>query len=56
MMNEYMEIEMTPTAYGIGGSFSAEASFCLDNFKAFFVVLKSKLIRDVQSARFLLKD
>lgn len=43
MMNEYIEIEMHPTAYGIGGSFSAEASFCLDNFKAPFYGIEVKI-------------
>ncbi len=35
MTSKYIEIEMRPTACGIGGSFSTDASFCLDNFKAF---------------------
>lgn len=34
MTNKYIEIEMQPTVYGIGGSFSTKASFVLDNFTA----------------------
>ncbi|MDE7252791.1 MAG: hypothetical protein K2O32_07615 [Acetatifactor sp.] len=43
MMNEYIEIEMLPTACEIGGSFSTEASFCLDNFKAPFYDIEVKI-------------
>jgi hypothetical protein len=32
MTNKYIEIEMVPTAYSVGGSFHAEASFALDDF------------------------
>lgn len=34
---------MQPTACGIGGSFAAEASFCLDNFKAPFYDIEVKI-------------
>ncbi|MCM1193243.1 MAG: hypothetical protein NC389_12545 [Acetatifactor muris] len=43
MMNKYIEIEMRPTACGIGGSFSAEASFCLDTFQAPFYDIEVKI-------------
>lgn len=43
MTNSYVAIEMIPTAYGIGGSFSTEASFCLDNFKAPFYDIEVKI-------------
>ncbi|MCM1127955.1 MAG: hypothetical protein NC429_15990 [Lachnospiraceae bacterium] len=43
MMNKYIEIEMRPTACGIGGSFSAEASFCLDTFQAPFYDIDVKI-------------
>lgn len=43
MMNKYIEIEMLPTACGIGGSFSTEASFWLDNFKAPFHSIEVKI-------------
>ncbi len=34
---------MQPTACGIGGSFTTEASFCLDNFKALLSGLHLKV-------------
>jgi len=43
MTNKYIEIEMMPTVCGTGGSFSTEASFCLDNFKALFYDIKVKI-------------
>lgn len=43
MMNKYIEIEMQPTTCGIGGSFSTDASFCLDNFKAPFHDIEVKI-------------
>ena len=43
MMSEYIEAEMVSTACGIGGSFSAKASFCLDNFKAPFYDIEVKI-------------
>lgn len=43
MMSEYIEAEMVLTACGIGGSFSAKASFCLDNFKAPFYDIEVKI-------------
>ena len=43
MTNKYIEIEMLPTACGIGGSFSAKANFCLDNFKAPFYDIEVKI-------------
>ena len=43
MMNKYIEIEMRPATCGIGGSFSTEASFCLDNFKAVFYDIEVKI-------------
>ena len=43
MTNKYIELEMQPTACGIGGSFAAEASFCLDNFKALFYDIEVKI-------------
>ena len=43
MMNKYIEIEMQPTVCGIGGVFSTEASFCLDNFKASFYDIEVKI-------------
>ena len=43
MTNKYIELERQPTACGIGGSFAAEASFCLDNFKAPFYDIEVKI-------------
>lgn len=43
MMNKYIEIVMTPTVYGTGGSFNTEASFRLDNFKAPFCDIEVKI-------------
>lgn len=43
MMNKYIEMEMLHTACGIGGSFSTEASFRLDNFKAPFYSIEVKI-------------
>lgn len=43
MMNKYIEIEMTPTVYGAGGSFNTEAGFRLDNFKAPFYNIEVKI-------------
>lgn len=43
MMNKFIEIEMTPTANGIGGSFSTAASFRLDHFKAPFYDIEVKI-------------
>ena len=43
MRSEYIEAEMVPTACGIDGSFSAKASFCLDNFKAPFYDIEVKI-------------
>lgn len=43
MTNKYIEIEMLSTAYGIGGTFSTEASFCLDNFRAPFCDIEVKI-------------
>lgn len=43
MTNKYVAIEMMPTACGTGGSFSTEASFCLDNFKAPFYDIEVKI-------------
>lgn len=43
MTSKYIEIEMQPTTCGIGGSFSTEASFCLDNFKAPFYDIEVKI-------------
>lgn len=43
MTNKYIEVEMAPTACGIGGSFSVEASFRLDNFKAPFYDIGVKI-------------
>lgn len=43
MTNKYIEIEMRPATCGIGGSFSTEASFCLDNFKALFYDIEVKI-------------
>lgn len=43
MTNKYIKIEMRPTTCGIGGSFSTEASFCLDNFKAPFYDIEVKI-------------
>lgn len=43
MMNKYIEIEMQPAACGLGGSFSAEASFRLDNFIAPFYGIEVKI-------------
>lgn len=46
MMNKYIEAEMTPTFCGVGGSFSVEASFRLDNFKAPFYDIGVKISAD----------
>ena len=46
MTNKYIEVEMAPTACGIGGSFSVEASFRLDNFKASFYDIGVKISAD----------
>ena len=43
MMNKYIEVEMTSTFCGVGGSFSVEASFRLDNFKAPFYDIGVKI-------------
>lgn len=43
MMSKYIEIEMQPTACRVGGSFSAEAEFCLDNFKSPFYDIDVKI-------------
>ena len=43
MTNKYIEAEMLPTACGVGGSFSVEANFCLDNFKAPFYDIGVKI-------------
>lgn len=43
MTNKLIEIEMTPTTNGIGGSFSTAASFRLDNFKAPFYDIEVKI-------------
>lgn len=43
MTSKYIEIEMQLTTCGIGGSFSTEASFCLDNFKAPFYDIEVKI-------------
>ena len=56
MTNKYIEIEMLPTAYGVGGSFHAEASFALDNFKSPFYNIEEKLIQDVPLAQYPSKD
>lgn len=43
MTNKYIEIEMLPTACGIGGSFHTKASFCLDNIKVPFYDIEVKI-------------
>ncbi len=43
MTSKFIEIEMTPTANGIGGFFSTAASFRLDNFKAPFYDIEVKI-------------
>lgn len=43
MTNKYIEIEMAETTCGVGGSFSSEASFVLDNFKAPFYDIGVKI-------------
>lgn len=43
MTNKYIKIEMQPTACGIGGSFSTEARFSLDNFRAPFYDVEVKI-------------
>ena len=43
MTNKFIEIEMTPAANGIGGTFSTAASFRLDNFKAPFYDIEVKI-------------
>jgi len=42
-MNPYIEIEMTPTSYGVGGSFHTKAGFGLDNFQAPFYDIEVKI-------------
>lgn len=43
MMNEFIEIEMVPTAFGIGGSFQTQASFTLDNLQSPFYEIEVKI-------------
>lgn len=43
MMNKYIKIKMTPTKYGIGGSFIAEANFKLDNLDVPFYNIPIKI-------------
>ena len=43
MTNKYVEVEMVPTACGVGGSFSVKASFRLDNFTAPFYDIGVKI-------------
>lgn len=43
MMNSYLKIEMQPAACGRGGTFSARASFRLDNFTAPFSGIEVKI-------------
>ena len=43
MMNKYIEIEMTPTACGIGGSYQTAAGFVLDNFQSPFYDIEVKI-------------
>lgn len=43
MTNQYIEIEMLPTAYGVGGLFHTKASFSLDNLKSPFYNIEVKI-------------
>ena len=43
MMNKFIEIEMVPTTFGIGGFFQAQASFALDNFRSPFYGIEVKI-------------
>lgn len=43
MMKKFIEIEMLPTVYGVGGSFYTEASFVLDNFRSPFYDIGVKI-------------
>lgn len=43
MMNNFIEIEMMPTASGVGGSFHTRAGFTLDNFRSPFLDIEVKI-------------
>ncbi len=43
MMNKFIEIEMTPTTFGVGGAFHAKADFALDNFQSPFYDIEIKI-------------
>lgn len=43
MTNRYIEVEMTPTSYGVGGAFHTKACFVLDNFQAPFYDIEVKI-------------
>jgi hypothetical protein len=42
-MNKYIKIKMTPTKYGVGGSFITEANFILDNLSVPFNKIPVKI-------------
>lgn len=43
MMNKFIEIEMTSTLLGVGGSFHTWARFTLDNFRSPFLDIEVKI-------------